>query len=343
MNPQELTISQAVKTLISCMRADIPMLMLGSPGMGKTEVAVQVAEMVAKSKEFDFEEIIFLIPSQEFPVYHTRTVVTDCGEKLKFVYTDKIPLDKKCFIIVDEAADLNPLDAAIWNALIYSKTWGGQKLADGCYVLATGNRPEHGASANKLPSQTLDRLLVVNVRPDGKQWLEKYAIPRKLHSTVIGFVRTMLAQNMDPCQGFDKDSFCGGSTPRSLKQLSDLEIAGLPDCEICLTAIVQGQLGLEMAQKYLAYRTLTDIDIDAILADPKNAAIPNEIDAQFAMIGFLSDVATSKNIQTILEFSGRLEPSMAVLLSDDIFAKTPKLKTSKHYKDILLKYGDLLS
>ena len=118
MNPQELTISQAVKTLISCMRADIPMLMLGSPGMGKTEVAVQVAEMVTKSKEFDFEEIIFLIPSQEFPIYHTRTVVTDCGEKLKFVYTDKIPLDKKCFIIVDEAADLNPLDAAIWNALI---------------------------------------------------------------------------------------------------------------------------------------------------------------------------------------------------------------------------------
>jgi len=312
---QTINLSQARHALIPCINAGIPALWTGTPGLGKTESARQVAEkLIAAGRFAKFIEIRF---STDPPIEHRQSRVID--GKLEILFSDLIPFNEPVFIFVDEIGDLDQYESAIACQLILDKQWGGKPLFPGSYVMAAGNLPEHRASAQPMPSQLLDRFAVFNIEPDGKQWLKDYAIPKKLHSKVIGFVRQLLADDTDPLRGFNPDDPCSGATARSLTALSRMETAGIPADERTALACCQACLGVDLGNRYATYRQIGEIDVNDILRNPDTAEIP--VGARFyAALAVIASHASPDTISAILQFSKRLARYDAIGLLTD--AKT---------------------
>ena len=173
-----------------------PVLLMGPPGIGKTQIMEQIA------RECDIALVSYTIthPTRQsavgLPFISTKCYggkqerVTEytMSEILASVYDRMEDSGKREGILfIDEINCVSETLAPTMLQFLQCKTFGNRAVPEGWVIAAAGNPPEYNRSVRDFDVVTLDRLKVIDVEPDLDVWKE-YAYQNGIHSAVIGYL-----------------------------------------------------------------------------------------------------------------------------------------------------------
>lgn len=201
---------------------------------------------------------------------------------------------------------------------------GDLELTDELYIIATGNRPEDKAGANRLPSQLAGRVRRFDMDVDLDDWV-KWALSAGIQGDLIAFLRfrpNLLSE-------FDANRF-SNPTPRTWEAVNRIPTS-LPD-HLYLAAAT-GDVGEAAAIELLAFRKVSRQlpDLAAIEKAPDTTPVPTDPATLYALCGALARRCTAATFGAILTYVGRMEPEFSVLVVKDALALQPKLSTTKAF------------
>ena len=223
----------------------VEFLMLGSPGIGKSTLSINLKEFVEKNRLLEKPDISVVVPSQrtkedwsgyqminfddmvkEIKKYKTE-YKTNKNVKYNYRVISKATKPEYLnsgIIFIDEITNSTPRQLAPVSQLISERQIGEHRLREETYIISAGNTIESSEYARELPSIITTRLVIVNVVSDLNKFIE-YAKNSNFHQTITEF----LVKNKDnpnfsielKDMSEEEDKIRGYISPRSLKKLSD--------------------------------------------------------------------------------------------------------------------------
>lgn len=108
------------------------------------------------------------------------------------VYERSKGSDKKVVIMLDELLNVKPAVQSLVYTLVLNKMveiGKGLKLPDNVVVVATGNQKKYSSVAEDL-AEPLEKRFdhILDMEPKVGEWITEYAIPNKIHPSVIGYM-----------------------------------------------------------------------------------------------------------------------------------------------------------
>lgn len=322
---QTMTLAQIARALMINIRLNIPSIVIGPVGVGKTDVVRQCAErlrngvwqgrklkvLVIDKRASQMEPTDIAVP---MPDLATRMVVMCLQEWLpspaEAANWDVI------ILLLDELSDASLGVQAAFNQLILERELPGYVLPDNVRIIATGNRKEDRGNAQTFNRATANRFSVFVAGVDIDSW-RNWALNNcepELIAFIDNEVRMLKADDKPvslalydpPASGSDAIAF---RTSRSVARINKYLRDGLNDAD--LQMMVAGNVGDKCAEKFMhflaTYRLLPDLN--AIEADPANAPIHREPGTNFALAVALVARLTLANLATINVYVKRLSPA----------------------------------
>lgn len=173
-----------------------PVLLMGPPGIGKTQIMEQIARELGigleaytithhtrqsavglpfiKEEEFDGKcySVTEYTMSEIIASVHRK--IRDSGQKEGILFIDEI----NC---VSETL------APTMLQFLQCKTFGNQAVPQGWLIVAAGNPPEYNKSVRDFDMVTLDRVRYMTVEADFKVWKE-YARAQHIHGAILSYL-----------------------------------------------------------------------------------------------------------------------------------------------------------
>lgn len=173
-----------------------PILLMGPPGVGKTQIMEQIAAevgvgLVAYTITHHTRQSAVGLPFIETRTYGGQEYsVTEytMSEILASVYAlmEKTGL-KEGILFLDEINCVSETLAPMMLQFLQCKTFGNQHLPEGWLIAAAGNPPEYNRSVRDFDVVTLDRVKRIDVQEDFAVWKE-YARAKGLHGAVVSYL-----------------------------------------------------------------------------------------------------------------------------------------------------------
>ena len=173
-----------------------PILLMGPPGVGKTQIMEQVAAetgvgLVSYTITHHTRQSAVGLPFIEKRTYGGQTYsITEytMSEILASVYDlmEKTGL-KEGILFLDEINCVSETLAPMMLQFLQCKTFGNQRLPEGWLIAAAGNPPEYNRSVRDFDVVTLDRVKRIDVQEDFAVWKE-YARAKGLHGAVVSYL-----------------------------------------------------------------------------------------------------------------------------------------------------------
>lgn len=173
-----------------------PMLLMGPPGIGKTQIMEQIAReceigLVAYTITHHTRQSAIGLPFIQEKIYDGKSYsVTEytMSEIIAAVY-EKIEQTghKEGILFIDEINCVSETLAPTMLQFLQCKTFGNQKIPDGWVIVAAGNPPEYNKSVREFDIVTLDRIKKLDVEADYEVWKE-YAYQAEIHPAIISYL-----------------------------------------------------------------------------------------------------------------------------------------------------------
>lgn len=155
----------ALDCLQVCHAAKSPLMLWGSPGIGKSSIVKQFAQA-------NNLRLIDLRLTQMEPGDFAVPFVNTAERKLELFLTDRIPFDNiPTLIFFDELPNAeNRVQVAIYQ-MILDRNLAGRPFPDNYYLMAAGNTVEDNCNVYEMSSALADRFTHLHVVPDVDEWL----------------------------------------------------------------------------------------------------------------------------------------------------------------------------
>ncbi len=204
-----------------------PMLLIGPPGIGKTQIMEQVAQecqigLVAYTITHHTRQSAVGLPFIEHKMYGGKEyAVTEytMSEIVASVY-DRIEKSGKPegILFIDEINCVSETLAPTMLQFLQGKAFGNHKIPEGWIIVAAGNPPEYNKSVREFDIVTMDRIRRIDVEPDLTVWKE-YAKTAGVHPSILSYL------NVRPQNFCQIETTVDGKrfvTPRGWEDLSEL-------------------------------------------------------------------------------------------------------------------------
>lgn len=313
-----------LKNLRSC-ESKRPPLIESSPGVGKTQIAAQVA------RELDIGFMAIHAPLMQPEDYGIPVVYGENKDKIKFIVSaEKFPLESSdCgdsgIFLIDELSQADNASQKILANLIHEREIHGQKIKKGWTIVCTGNRQSDRSGANRLLGHLSDRLTRIQLDVSLDDWTQ-WALDNGVKTEVVAFIRFRpeLLSNYDANN--EKNA-----TPRAWVDGVSARLGSIsPQSEF---EVFSGDVGQGAASEFLAFlkifRTLPNPD--AILLSPNDSLVPSDVATIYALVGALTNRVTEINFSNALTYIKRLPPEFSVLFVKDAIKKCPEIAASKTF------------
>lgn len=269
----------AVTVLDACGRAGVSVLLLSSPGMGKTSLVRALSE----SRGEPCETVLGSI--REPADFGGMPMVTDEGAILHPpAWARRLVAARSGIAFLDELTTCPPAVQAAMLAVSLDRMVGDLALPDGVQIVAGANPPECAAGGYELDPPLANRFCHVAFAPSSEDWLTGMSSGWTMPTTravaadagtratrrgeVIGFLRVR-PDLLDAMP--DDPSKRGGAWPsrRTWTMLADCLPYVRDDDADAVHALAYGLVGEGAATEFLAWREAMDLPSPPeLIADP---------------------------------------------------------------------------
>ena len=173
-----------------------PILLMGPPGIGKTQIMQQIAEetgvgLVSYTLTHHTRQSALGLPFIDKVVLggEERTVTAyTMSEIIASVYREMERTGvKEGILFLDEINCISETLTPMMLQFLQCKTFGNQQLPAGWVVVAAGNPPEYNKSVREFDVVTLDRVKKIDIGEDFGVWKE-YAYRRGIHGAILSYL-----------------------------------------------------------------------------------------------------------------------------------------------------------
>ena len=261
-----------------------PILLMGPPGIGKTQVMEQVARecgvaLVAYTITHHTRQSAVGLPFIRQRHYGDKDVsVTEytMSEIIASVYAKMEATGlSEGILFIDEINCVSETLAPTMLQFLQCKTFGNQAVPAGWVIVAAGNPPEYNKSVRDFDIVTLDRVRRMDIQPDLSVWKD-YARGARIHSAILSYLE------LHPQNFYQINADVDGTqfvTARGWEDLSNLldtyETLGLKADEDLIREYIQHQKIAEDFSAYLDlyYKYRDDYGVEDILAGQVKPAV----------------------------------------------------------------------
>ena len=252
-----------------------PILLLGAPGIGKTQIMEQVAEecrvaLVAYTITHHTRQSAIGLPLIMHETFdgreYTMTGYT-MSEIIASVYQkmEKTGL-KEGILFIDEVNCVSETLAPAMLQFLQYKTFGSHQVPPGWIIVTAGNPPEYNRSVRDFDVVTMDRVKKIEVEPELEVW-KQYAWDVGIHPAIISYLNTK------PGHFYRMETTVDGrffATPRGWEDLSRIllvyeKLSKNVDTEVILQYIQHPEIARDFAnylELYTSYQA--DSQLDAV-------------------------------------------------------------------------------
>lgn len=220
-NPEDRRTMTDTEMIQSWIENGESVLLRGPSGIGKTDrirkLYPNLIELKLTNNMFP-EKVVGstnIQTGQEIPPSYAKEIIMQVAtpeereaveENIQNIYevADKIyersqSSDEKQVILLDELLNVNPHVQSLVYTLVLNRfveIGKGIKLPDNVVIVATGNQQKYSNTSYDL-AEPLEKRFdhILDMEPKVGEWLTEYAIPQKLHPTVIGYIMSKYQAN----------------------------------------------------------------------------------------------------------------------------------------------------
>ena len=310
--------SDLVKELRANALADVPSMIWGPPGIGKSDIAYQFANSM-NAKLFELRANLFdpvdvrgglKVVEQADGTYRTRYGVPE-----DYPDTD---YQGAVVLFIDELPNAPKATQNALLQLLLNKRIGTYELPANTIILAAGNRAQDRAAVHEMPTPVRNRFAHYTLEANVDDWV-KWAMNHGVHDSITSFIR-MRPSLLHSTDGTDY----AFPSPRTWTMLDRKLPHMADDFYGCSSMIGDGPAG-----EYLSYKAIyKDMpDIDTIIEKPSTTSVPTDTSILFAVSGALASRADNDNFADIMRFVRRMPAEYQVITVRDSIAKQQDLVT----------------
>lgn len=300
-----------------------PVLLLGAPGIGKTQIMEQAARecgvaLVAYTITHHTRQSAIGLPfisKKEYGGREYSATEYTMSEIVASIYNRMSETGlSEGILFIDEINCVSETLAPAMLQFLQCKSFGNHEIPKGWVIVAAGNPPEYNKSVREFDVVTLDRVKKILVEPDYQTWRE-YAYKENMHPTILSYLelRNNCFYQMETT--IDGKQF---ATPRGWEDLSRM-MEVYERLGKSITADLVGQyiqherISREFAEYYELYQKYQqDYQITEILQG-KNSE---------AMVKKVSHASFDERVSVVnLLFSGTRQAVRKVMLQEEVLEK----------------------
>lgn len=296
-----MTPSNLAELLQRTIPAGHPVLVTGSPGIGKSDIITQAATGCDADIIISHPVVSDPTDAKGLP-WLDKT--GDCATFLPFGdLSHALKATKRTVWFLDDLGQATPAVQASFMQLILARRVNGHRLPDCVTFVAATNRSTDRAGVTGILEPVKSRFVtIIALEPSLDDW-GNWALSNGIPPHGVAFLRFRpdLFNQFRPSADMSQSP-----TPRTWANLFRLEALKLPatvEAEAMAGSVGQGE-----AAEYLAFRAMAEslVTVDEVLIHPQTATIPTKPAELYAISTALACRATVDNIDRVAIYCNRL-------------------------------------
>ena len=339
--------------LIKVLEIGIPFkrsfIIVGKPGIGKSEVMKQACEKI-KCNYIIFHPVIS--GPEVFSGF--PWIITDNNEpkaeRIPFGHLRKLlTADTLTAAIFEDFGQAAPLTQAACMQLFLERCLDDKKVSDQITFLIATNAKEHMAAVSGILEPVKSRFSsIINLEVDIENWIE-WATKNNVPPIWRAFIRhfPQFLDQFEPTR-----EMTNSPTPRTIYNASMLYTDGYP--KELMFELTKGAAGEIIATEFLGYERMFSKlkDPRLIIKDPMNYTIPSDPGILYALATSIPIYTTLNNISNVLIFTQRLmdpdtfedniaRTEFAIVLLKNCEYQNPEIMETRDWIEFQIKYKEV--
>lgn len=306
----EVKISQAIPMIVSYIKAGLVPMIIGSPGMGKSQIVHQIAEQF-KLKVIDIR-LAQCDPTDlmGFPRIN--------GDRAGYAPMETFPIEgdpipdgySGWLIFLDEMNSASPAVQAAAYKLVLDRMVGQYKLHKNVAIVCAGNKETDNAIVQPLSTALQSRLTHLELVVDAKEWVN-WAVENGIDHRITSFIN-FTPNNLYTFRPDHTDNTyaCPRTWEFANRLLKDLDLK-----DPISVPILAGTLSEGVAREFINFCKIHNRlpKIEEILKRPGSIDVPEEPSILYALSGALASHANKDNMDELIHFIKRMPVEFQVV------------------------------
>lgn len=302
--------TQAVNMLTAFIKAKLVPIMVGSPGIGKSQIYQQIAD------QYNLKLIDIRL---------SQCDVTDLcgfpqiiGSKAGYVPMDTFPIEGEplpkgysgWLLLFDEITSAPPALQAASYKILLDRMVGQYKLHKHVALCAAGNLETDNAIVQPMSTALQSRLVHLELTVDSKEWTE-WAVSNGIDHRITSYINFKPGQLYTFTPDHTDKTYASPRTWEFANRLLNVTSMDSPN----LLPMLAGTISEGVAREFLTFCKiyLTLPTVDQIVQAPKTLAVPDEPSILFALTGSIAHNADKDNFAALMEYVQRLPVEFQVV------------------------------